>query len=464
MLAPLAAGPLTVALRNPPPARCVSRPAAAAVCGLARGERYNRVVASYYLRNFGCRTNQAEGAEIEAQLRAAGLLRAGAPTADFIVLNTCTVTAEADADARAAIRRIRRENPAARVLVTGCYAQRAPAELRALPGVEWVVGHAEKPALAQLLLPAEALGAPPLAHTELGGRTRPNVKVQDGCNNRCAFCVIPSVRGASRSLPLPDVLAAVERHAQAGVAEVVLTGINLGQWGRDLVPRQRFADLVRAVLDRTALPRLRLSSIEPMDWSDELLELLASAPRIAPHAHVPLQSGSDAVLRRMHRRYRPWHYAEKIWRIRERLPQAAIGADVMVGFPGETAAEFAETERFLAALPLTYLHVFTYSSRPGTEAARRAADPGWQPVAASVAAERSRQLHALAATKRAAFARACTGQPLEAVTLGDAHAGWTRALTGNYLDVLVQGELPPNRCIQVQIAAADAEPLRARLI
>lgn len=428
-------------------------------------------MASYEVRNFGCRTNQAEGAAVERQLRAAGFVPATAPgAADLVVLNTCTVTAHADADARAAIRRLRRENAAVRIVVTGCYAQRAPEELRALPGVDWVVGHEGKDGIAALaagreaaLIPAEALGAAPAAHTEVAtacGRTRPNVKVQDGCNNRCAFCVIPSVRGASRSRPLGLVLAEIQRHADEGAAEVVLTGINLGQWGRDLDGKLRFPDLVAAILARTSLRRLRLSSVEPMDWSDDLIALMAAEPRLAPHAHIPLQSGCDAVLRRMHRRYRPWHYAEKARRIRELLPDAAIGADVMAAFPGESEAEFEESRAFIAALPLTYLHVFTYSPRPGTEAARRANEQAWRPVAPEAAARRSRELHALGAAKRAAFAQRFAGGLLEVVTL-EPGPDATPALSGNFLQVTLPGSLPGNQTLRVRVTDATRVPLAA---
>ena len=233
--------------------------------------------------------------------------------------------------------------------------------------------------------------------------------MQDGCDNRCSFCVIPYVRGQSRSLPLAEIIREVEGLVSAGYREVVISGINLGRWGRDFPldadsasgqrpktndQRPAFEDLIRAILGETALQKLRISSVEPMDWSDELIELVASSPRIAKHAHVPLQSGSDAVLRRMHRKYRPWHYREKIEKIRAAMPAAAIGADVMTGFPGETEAEFEETARLIEDLPLTYLHVFTYSARPGTPAASMA---GQIPV--HVARERTRVLRDLASQK-----------------------------------------------------------------
>src|SRR5438067_768393 len=362
--------------------------------------------------NFGCRAEQADGAAIERALEARGLARSGACDASVVVLNTCTVTAAADADARAAIRRIHRQNPDCKILVTGCYAQRAPQEIAALEGVSWVVGNSHKHQIADLVVPKgdrdflrveessprsahfPILVGDIFAHTELlaapvfnagAERTRPNLKVQDGCNNRCSFCVIPSVRGRSRSLPKHEVLREVHALVALGYREVVISGINLGRWGRDLQPQQHFADLVRSIVEQTGLEKLRISSVEPMDWSDELIELVAKHARIARHAHAPLQSGSDFILRAMHRRYRPWHYAERIAKIRAASAEAAIGADVMVGFPGETEELFEASREFIASAPFTYLHVFTFSARPGTPAASL---PGQ--VTVEVARERNR--------------------------------------------------------------------------
>src|SRR6202041_2614784 len=248
-------------------------------------------------------------------------------------------------------------------------------------------------------------------------RTRPNLKVQDGCDNRCSFCVIPYVRGQSRSLPLPQILREVDALVEVGYRELVVSGINLGRWGRDLADGG-FEDLLRAILAETSLEKLRISSVEPMDWTDELIALVAESPRIAKHAHVPLQSGSDAVLRRMHRKYRPWHYREKIEKIRAAMPTAAIGADVMAGFPGETDAEFDATRRLIEELPFTYLHVFTSSARPGPPAAVM---PNQVPV--HVARERNKILRDLADSKKQIFLHSFIGKRLEAITLGTCGAG-----------------------------------------
>jgi threonylcarbamoyladenosine tRNA methylthiotransferase MtaB len=469
-------------------------------------------VAGYFVENFGCRATQADGAALERQFEEVGIPRASARAqASVVVMNTCTVTTGADQDARAAIRRVRRQNPQAQIVVTGCYAQRAPEEIAALPGVSLVIGNSNKHQLAEIVVqdfgrrsalsgaihdsPAEGLAFVPLtsltapatpsiyvsdifAHTELlaapvfdaaNERTRPNLKVQDGCDNRCSFCVIPFVRGQSRSLKVDRILHEVEGLVESGYRELVISGINLGRWGRDLgvgpqtsevqpstksdaVQPPAFEDLIRAILSETALEKLRISSVEPMDWSDDLISLVATSPRIAKHAHVPMQSGSDAVLRRMHRKYRPWHYREKIEKIRAAMPTAAIGADVMVGFPGETDAEFEATRKMIEDLPFTYLHVFTYSARPGTPAAAMT-----NQVPVHLARERNRILRELAAEKKLAFMRSFIGKELEAITLNvtgsDAAGEFTEALTDNYLKLRLRGCHKPNRWLQSRVDA-----------
>ncbi len=453
---------------------------------------YNEEVGRYYVENFGCRATQADGAAIERQLNESGMSRAASPgEAEVVVLNTCTVTAAADQDARAAIRRIHRHNPQARILVTGCYAQRAPQEIAALDGVSLVIGNSHKHRLAEIAASGSFLSIAALtataatetktsapvvvedifAHTELlaapvfdsdNEKTRPNLKVQDGCNNRCSFCVIPFVRGRSRSLPLGEVLRNVDQLVANGYQELVVSGINLGRWGRDLrsedhdapLGRLRFTDLLRAILDRTTVPLLRISSVEPMDWNDDLIALAASSERIARHAHIPLQSGSDRILRRMARRYRPWHYEERIRRIHEAMPQAAIGADVMVGFPGETDEDFEETRAFIARLPFTYLHVFTYSSRPGMPSASM---PDQVPVVK--ARERNHILRELASEKHRLFQQQFVGGTLRALTLTQQQDGRTEALTNNYQKLWLEGTLPPNRMLTARIHSLEDEAL-----
>jgi threonylcarbamoyladenosine tRNA methylthiotransferase MtaB len=424
----------------------------------------------FFVQNFGCRAAQADGAALESQLAAKGFTAAEErATADLIVLNTCTVTSAADEDARHAIRRAHRENPAARILVTGCYAQRAPEELAAMPGVAWVVGNSHKTQIANLVqIDALDVGAIPYhgaIHTgdifaqhdflsapvedAAGDRTRPNLKIQDGCNNRCSFCIIPFVRGRSRSASAVQVVEQV-RNLAARYREVVLSGINLGRWGREPGSDMRLAGLIRLLLTKTDIARLRLSSVEPMDFSDDLLGLMADSPRIAKHVHAPLQSGCDRTLRRMHRKYRPRHYADRILKARALMPDAAIGADVMVGFPGETDADFEESRRFIEGLPFTYLHVFTYSERPGTPAAR---DGAVVPV--PVRKERNRVLRELAEFKNRNFRERMIGHTLSGVTLHN-----EEALTDNYLKVELSRQRPANALVDLRIGGVTKTGLR----
>ena len=444
-------------------------------------------MAEYHVENFGCRASRADGEMLSAQLRTLGLSAALSPAqADIVIANTCSVTAQADKTLRAYLRRVHNENPAARILVTGCYAQRAPQEVAALPGVHAVIGNSHKslvPAIAAQaggFVPLATLApAPPtmlvdstFAHSELampeggwasseGGQTRPNLKVQDGCGNRCSFCIIPTTRGHSRSLSFAACLRDVQAFTAAGGNELVLSGINLGRWGWDLTPRRTLEELVTAILERTNLPRLRLSSIEPMDWTPALLALFRehgghAGSRLARHAHLPLQSGSDTILRAMHRRYRPWHYAAKLSLIREALPQAAIGADVMVGFPGESDALFEESFAFIATQPFTYLHLFPFSARPGTRAWQLAQQ---SPVANAAVTERMARLRQLIAEKNRQFREELVGFALPAITLHTPHAARaqdcaqdrTVALTDNFVSVQLAGQLSANQNVRLQV-------------
>ncbi len=478
-------------------------------------------MAGFHIEHFGCRAARADGEAIAGHLRALGERQPFA--SDVVVVNTCSVTAEADRAARAYIRRAHRRNPAAKIVVTGCYAQRAPEELAGMPGVAAVVGNSHKalapeitfhlsrgtsqtadipPALVPVhwLLSPGAPSAPisaPIwaddrfAHSFLedtllapGAQTRPNLKIQEGCGNRCTFCVIPRTRGPSKSLPAASVLRQVEDFVAAGGKELVLSGINLGRWGRDLRPEHgapaTFAALVCAILERTALPRLRLSSIEPMDWDDELIALMrefggtsSGSPsaggsksrcrwgdnRLARHAHLPLQSGSDAVLRRMHRRYRPWHYADKVVAlVRAAGPDLTLGADIMVGFPGETDGEFEETLAFIRELPFGYLHLFPFSPRPDTRAWALQAE---SPVPPAAVEERMAALRALAAEKTRAHRSRFIGRMLAAITLQTpaplAARGRTAALTENFLPTELEGRLAANELVEVSVTGLNSE-------
>ena len=447
---------------------------------------------TFYIEQFGCRATQADAAAIERQLRDRGFAAASeSASADVVIVNTCTVTASADTQAREAIRKVHARNPATRVIATGCYAQRAPEELAALPGVSWVVGNSHKPEIPWLVdamageaaggsasgfVPASALGEEKLSLLHgpakiltgnifeqgtllgapvIGGEgnhTRPVVKIQDGCNSRCAYCVIPFVRGRSRSLEPAQVIEEIARLSAAGYREIVLSGINLGTYGRDLSPRVGLIELLRRILDETGVERLRISSIEPMDVTEELIALFGSSERMAQHFHMPLQSGCDRVLAAMHRWYRAEHYARRVELIRERLPDAAIGADVIAGFPGETDAEHAETDAFIERLPFSYLHVFSFSQRPGTRAAQLA-----NHVPQPVVKQRARELRALGEEKAREFRRSQVGRELLVLTLRDERdwAEATPALSSNYLRIAVQGKFAANEWLDVVISERD---------
>lgn len=442
--------------------------------------------------------------------------------ADIVVVNTCTVTAAADAQARDSIRKISSQNHAARVIVTGCYAQRAPEELAQLPGVAWVVGNSHKPELPRIIenlflsrpsaakdfVPVRALQPPSLAVPQPppqiltgkferkplssvpvfnadGNHTRPTLKIQDGCDSRCAYCIIPQVRGKSRSLAAEVAVQQVNELCGAGVKEIVLSGINIGTYGRDLSPGITFSALLRRILNETPIERLRVSSIEPMDVTSDLIEFFAANDRMAPHFHMPLQSGADRILAAMHRWYRAEHYARRAHLIRENLPHAAIGADVIAGFPGETAEDHSTTLAFIESLPLTYLHVFSFSRRPGTQAAALANE-----VPAAAIKKRARELRALAEKKSAAFRREQIGTQLRVMTLRPANgaakdellygsapvnepghvkeSAYTPALSSNYLRVQLPGHWAANQWVNVRVAAVEGndlmgEPVKPRL-
>jgi threonylcarbamoyladenosine tRNA methylthiotransferase MtaB len=455
-------------------------------------------MATFFIEQFGCRATQADAAAIKRQLLERGYEASGdANSADVIVVNTCTVTAAADLQARQSIRTIHRGNPAARVIVTGCYAQRAPEEIAALEGVSWVVGNSHKPeipriiqemgqeigqeiapdssiAARQAFVPVSVIAGETLslerslaniligdileqrellvAPVEGGeaGHTRPVLKIQDGCNKRCSYCVIPQVRGRSRSLAPCTVTEEIRKLCEGGAREVVLSGIDLGNYGRDLAPHATLGELLRRILDETPVERLRVSSIEPMDMTEDLIAIFVASERMARHFHMPLQSGSDRILAAMHRWYRAEHYARRAELAREWLPDAAIGADVIAGFPGETEADHQATLSFIERRPLTYLHVFSFSSRPGTAAADLR-----NQVPEKMIARRARELRALGEKKKADFQTVQAGRTMRVLTLNRSGKGafgsWTRALSSNYLDARIPGVWPANQFLDVRI-------------
>jgi threonylcarbamoyladenosine tRNA methylthiotransferase MtaB len=435
---------------------------------------------------FGCRVNQADSLGLEEQLCAAGAVAASPRDADLVVVNTCSVTATADQGARQTIRRIARDNPQARIVVTGCYATRRPGEISALPNVAQVVGNDDKPRLLQLITRATvASGDGPCgAAIEPGaaGRTAFTLRVQSGCAEPCSYCIIPSTRGAPRSVPIPDVLREVDRVAAAGFKEIILTGVHLGSYGRDLTPAVSLFELL-TTLDQSRTPAFaessggsaaarsasgggsrsgerahvlfRISSLEPMDCSRDIVELVAASDRFAPHFHLPLQHASDRILSAMRRPYTIDYYASLVDGIRARIPRASIGSDIIVGFPGETDEDFDELASYLGQSPLTHVHVFPYSDRPGTVASTMG---GRAPGA--VVRERARRAREVGARLTERFHASQIGSVHRALTLDDG----TVAVTGNYVKLRIPGGCRRNEWITVRVVAGCDAGLEGEVV
>jgi len=402
----------------------------------------------YAVVTFGCRVNQADSLAVEAGLTSGGA-EAGSPErADVVLVNTCSVTASADQAARQTIRRIHRENPAARIVVTGCYASRCGDEVAALPGVAAVVGNDGKPRILALLrgdAPGGAADGPcgRLPGPGLMGRTAWTLRVQTGCDEPCSYCVIPMTRGTSRSRPLAEVLDELARAVEAGYKEVALTGVHLGGWGRDLAAPRRLGDLLAALAAPPGDFRVRVSSLEPMDCTPDVLGWLVDRPdRFAAHLHLPLQHASDRLLAAMRRPYTAAAYAALVDGVRARLPHAAIGSDVIVGFPGETDADADVLARYLESAPLTHLHVFPYSDRPGTAAS---ALP--DKVHGAVVKARAQRLRAISRALSDRFRTSQAGTVRPALTIDDG----TTAVTDNYFKVPVPGGSVRNAWVRVAI-------------
>jgi threonylcarbamoyladenosine tRNA methylthiotransferase MtaB len=450
----------------------------------------------YSVITFGCRVNQADSLGFEEELRAGGATVAPPDAADLVIVNTCSVTATSDQGARQTIRRIARSNPSARIVVTGCYATRAPEDVAALPNVVSVIPNDDKPRLLPLLVVgADPCVGPSGADTRVrpyvpgtttadrfgggdgacgsaiepgvAGRTAFTLRVQTGCAEACSYCIIPTTRGAPRSVAIADVLREVDRIAAAGFKEIALTGVHLGSYGRDLTPGSSLIDLFRA-LDGSARnvaqgfsPAIaglkacatdvlfRISSLEPMDCSRAIVDLVAASEAFAPHFHLPLQHASDRVLRAMCRPYTIGHYAALVNEIRARVPHASIGSDIIIGFPGETDDDFDQLARYLEGSPLTHLHVFPYSDRPGTAATAMSGK-----LHGAVIRERARRIREIGQRLTMAFRRAQVGTMHRALTIEDG----TLAVTGNYLKVRIPPGRPRNEWIHTTITAVG-EPM-----
>jgi threonylcarbamoyladenosine tRNA methylthiotransferase MtaB len=417
----------------------------------------------YNIVTFGCRVNHADSLRIEEDLRARGGVEAASRDADLVVVNTCSVTATADQGARQTIRRIARENPHAQIVATGCYATRCADEVAALPGVVRVVKNADKLEIfrstswrdLQVEFSDVARGAGMTTAARDGhgpcgtpiepgvaGRTAFTIRAQTGCEEQCAYCIIPTTRGASRSLAVADLVGEIERVAAAGFKEVTLTGVHLGSYGRDLTPPSSLLSLLRAVDAIEGDVTFRISSLEPMDCTPEIVALVARSGRFLPHFHLPLQHASDRMLAAMRRPYTLAYYRALVDDIVERLPHASIGSDMIVGFPGETEADFAANLAYLPSSPLTHLHVFPYSDRPGTEASAMR-----EKVHGSVIRERGARLRDIGAILSRRFRAAQTDTIRPGLTLEDG----TLVVTDNYLKVRIAPGTPRNTRVMVRI-------------
>ncbi len=430
----------------------------------------------FSILTFGCRCNQAESDAIRESLCCRSMVESeNRLDADLTVVNTCTVTQRSDQQVRQAIRRLHRENPSARIIVTGCYAERDPAALADMPGVSLVVGNGVKENLAEILENAGEHGSgkivrspldedrdyllPPTGNT--GGKTRPLVKLQDGCDAHCSYCIVPHVRGPGRSARLEDVLAEIRSLAERGFQEIVLTGVHLGAFGLKLKDHPRLIDLLRRIVEIPRLGRIRLSSIEPMHFDRAIVDLAAEHPVFAHHFHIPLQSGSDRILRLMRRPYTAARFRELLAYIQDKLPDAAIGADVLIGFPGETDGDFAETCALIRESPLTYLHVFPFSPREGTAAFSM---PGR--ISSQVMKRRLNAVLEISRAKNIAFRRRFVGQVLPGITISrEENLGTSLVLTGNYIHARVPGlSVPPNRLVNIRIEEVLAEATYASIL
>lgn len=408
----------------------------------------------------GCKVNQCESAGIAEGLAASGMtLVPFTEAADCYVINTCTVTGSTDSQSRQLIRRATRRNPEAAVLVTGCYAQRAPEEIARIAGVHCIAGTAEKERIPDILREMTA-GGPlirvgdirkarafsRLETTAFPEHTRAFLKIQDGCDAFCSYCIVPHVRGTSRSLPPAEVEERITALAQTGYREVVLAGIHLGAWGRDLLPQTDLATLVRKIVEGGTAKRLRLSSVEPQEVTADLICLLGRSRTVCRHLHIPLQSGNDGILAAMHRNYDAAFFQDLLRRIHEAVPGVAVGIDVMAGFPGETEEAFDDTLHLVEETPIAYLHVFPYSRRPGTPAATMSGQ-----VPEQEKKRRTERLRAVGAIKRRRFAEQFIGMPLNVLVEDrtDKMTGFPIGFSDNYIPVAIRGRVPANRIARV---------------
>ncbi len=425
----------------------------------------------FYVATFGCRTNQADSAAIRDQFLSREFEETDGPKqADVIVVNSCTVTHRSDQQVRQLTRRLHRENPAARIVLTGCYAQQEPQALAVLKGVSAVIGNSHKDQVAVISAGnqepthpghadlaavfrddfARARTMPGAPATQTGGRTRPFIKIQDGCDAKCTYCIIPQVRGPSRSVPPGGVLEQCRELVQVGFKEVVLTGIHIGTYGMHLEPRYSLDRLLTEMMDIPGLERIRLSAIEPMQLSRRITALAADSRQIAPHFHICLQSGSDRILKKMLRPYNTDRFGAIVEEIRQRIPDAAIGTDVIAGFPGETDEDHAESVEFITRMPFTYLHVFPHSDRPRTAASEMSGK-----VEPSATKSRCEELRRVSDEKERSFRSNFIGETLSVLTLSQEQDRMRIAISGNYLKAKLDPAIPANQMVEGRVTGEE---------
>ncbi len=404
---------------------------------------------TFYIKTLGCKVNRYESQGIATELETAGFRKTGDPAkAGIAIINTCSVTSRADMQSRQEIRKAVKHNPAARVVVTGCYAQTAPETIRQMENVDTVAGHRDKFRIAQALMTSRPIPDPAsnvctdtvfrsFKHTVKGEMTRAYLKIQDGCNAFCTYCIIPYARGRSRSMRPEEVTANLEELARSGYSEAVLTGIHTGAWGLDFPEKPSLFHLLEKITADRPIHRIRISSIEPNEVTDHIIDLAASRPAMCDHFHIPLQSGDDRILKKMERPYDTAYFKERVEKIKQRMPSAKIGTDVMAGFPGEDSRSFKKTLSFIHGLPVDYLHVFPFSPRKGTRAFTYSGRPDPE-----MTAQRCALLRQLSEKKREQFERGCIGKPVEAVIQHKNHPApdFFKAVTSNYLFAAVKGD------------------------
>ncbi|MGE5303001.1 MAG: tRNA (N(6)-L-threonylcarbamoyladenosine(37)-C(2))-methylthiotransferase MtaB [Alphaproteobacteria bacterium] len=421
------------------------------------------------ITTLGCKINQYDSAVIHSRLEAQHSLVPSDEPADCYIINTCTVTDRADWEARQLVRRAKRLNPRAKVLVTGCYAQVSPQDIARVPGVDYVVGLNRMDELLSFVTTTADDRGVKIAVGDvtreravnvfgtraLPGHTRAFLKIQEGCNFSCTYCVIPTARGLSRSVRAHEVLAQVRRLADAGYIEIVLTGIHLGSYGHDLKPKLNLTALVEMIVDSGWVRRVRLSSLDPREVNGGLIDLVAGSDVVCPHLHICAQAGDDEILQQMRRNYDTRYYRDLLFRVRERLPDAALGTDIIVGFPGETDAQFERSLEYFAALPLTYFHVFPYSTRRGTAAASLP-----EPVPGPLKKARAQKIRQLGREKKNAFCHGFIGRRVAVLVeeRRDSKTGCHRGYSRNYLPVAVRaGANRVNREMPIALDSFDGE-------